>query len=422
MVHILHVVHQYLPEYIGGTELYTNWLVAGLRRQNHNVSVVYRREGSGDTVVPRTDTDDAKIWAISTGQITPRSRFLATFADAQVQQSFAQIIDQTQPHVVHIQHLMGLPVSVVEYLQTEKIPYVITLHDFWWICANAQLFTNYDQTICDGPRAYVNCARCAVARAGHPNFWPAIPALAPLLARRNNLLRSVLANAVCLISPSQFVADWYVNQGIPKSTLRVVPHAIPLPDKLPPRVPLHNRPFRFGYIGGLSHQKGVHILLEAFAKLQPNAELWIAGDKDAEPEYVKGLDDQATDNVRFLGRLSRQQVWETLAQVDVIVVPTLWYESFSLIISEAHAMGVPVIASKLGPITDRIQVGVNGLFVPAGDVDALQKAMTKCMVDPILMQTAEGRQTGQGAMDGHTANILDIYETALTQIKRLEER
>ncbi|RME49863.1 MAG: glycosyltransferase [Caldilineae bacterium] len=174
-----------------------------------------------------------------------------------------------------------------------------------------------------------------------------------------------------------------------------------------------SRPVRFVYIGGLAWQKGVHTLVEAFGGVRGNAELWIAGDESFDPAYVARLRAIAAPAVRFLGRLSRAAVWETLAQVDAVVVPTLLYETFSFIVSEAFAAGVPVIASRLGPLTDRVRDGVDGLLVPPGDVAAWRRAMQRLVDEPDLLSTLRAGIQPVETMDAHAAAIEEVYKNAV---------
>jgi len=380
---ILHVVHQYLPEKIGGTELYTQWVSQALARRGHRVDVFYRSSGGQPAIALASRTDEAgvRIWAGRHGPATPNRRFLTTFGDRHLAAAFDRVLDEVQPELVHVEHLMGLPAALIHALRRRKLPFVITFWDFWWVCANAQLLTNYDQQICDGPRAYLNCARCATARAGRPGLWPAWPPLAALLAWRNRLLREALTAAGRLIAPTEFVRRWYLAHGAPAEKLITLPPGLEA-RPMTPRPLRHDGPTRIAYIGGLSWQKGVHILVEAFGQLGGDAELWIAGDETADPAYVGRLRAHSGPRVRFLGRLDRDQVWATLAQVDVVAVPTLWYETFSFIISEAFAAGVPVLASRLGPIADRVRHGEDGMLAPPGDVAAWHAALRQFVETP----------------------------------------
>lgn len=410
---ILHLVHQYLPDHVGGTELYTQWMAHQLAGRGHQLDIFYRRYCHGAGLDARHD-DAVRVWAAWAGGMSPSRRFWATFNAPAIIDAFGRVIDQVQPDLVHIQHLMGLPAAVVDDLRRRDIPYVITLHDYWWVCANAQLITNYSRQLCAGPKAYVNCARCALARAGHANLWPAVPLMALLLARRNRLLHQILNAAGGLIAPSQFVGEWYAARGVNISKLRVIPHGLDSPPLSGPQRPA-GAPLRLAYIGGLTWQKGVHILVEAFNGIDNDAELWIAGDESAEPDYVTQLRHLAGPNIRFLGKLTHQGVWDTLVQVDVVAVPSLWYETFSLIISEAFAAGVPAVASNLGPLADRVTDGVDGLLAPPGDVGAWRHTLQRFLQEPeLLPQLKKGIQPVR-TLEDHVSEVEALYRRVLQQ-------
>jgi glycosyltransferase involved in cell wall biosynthesis len=416
-MHTLHLVHQYLPEHVGGVELYTHWLTQALHRQGQQVTIFYRRSATGVGQEHRVE-DGVNVRAAWTGATSLTRRFLATFRDPEMVQVFGRILDASNPDVVHVQHLMGLPVALIDALAPRGIPFVITLWDFWWVCANAQLLTNYSQRVCDGPQAYVNCARCAMARVGHPRLWPALPPLAGLLGWRNLVLRRVIKAADRLIAPTEFVRRWYVDHGVPADKLQVM---LPGLESMPAVAPGQQRTdgvLRFAYIGGLSWQKGLHVLLEAFRGLRGVAELWIAGDESFDPTYVGHLRELATPQVRFLGRLTRQAVWETLARVDVVVVPSLWYETFSFIVSEAFVSGAPVVASQLGPLADRVRHEVDGLLVPAGDVAAWRSALQRLVDEPGLLERLRANVRPPLTLEEHVQQLQVLYRS-LVDAKRL---
>jgi glycosyltransferase involved in cell wall biosynthesis len=406
-VRLLYVVHQYLPDHVGGTELYTCWLAGEMARQGHQVAVFYRREKKGSAIEHRID-GDVQVWGTRAGSIGPTRRFLATFGEASLRRAWKQVLEEWNPDLVHIQHLMGLPVSLIRAFRPRRIPYVVTLWDYWWLCPNAQLLTNYSGEVCEGPR-YWNCARCMLARAGFPGLWPAIPFLAGLAAWRNRLLRGVLDRARVLIAPTEFVQRWYAAHGVPEEKIVVLAPGLDN-SMLPPQPP---RPaddtVRFAYIGGLSWQKGVHVLVEAFSGVQGEAELWVAGDESFDPAYVSRLKALATPNVRFLGRLDRKGVWETLTQVDVVVVPSLWYETFSFLISEAFAAGLPVLASRLGALADRVRDGVDGLLLPPGDVAAWRAAMQRLLDEPDLLPRLRAGVRPPMTMEEHVDRLEALY-------------
>jgi glycosyltransferase involved in cell wall biosynthesis len=407
---ILHLVHQYPPEYLGGTELYTQTVTKALSERNHLVAVFTRRNADGIGSEDRLEANVA-VHIAWNGALNPTQRFLSTFGNADLEHAFDGILERFQPDLIHIQHLMGLPTTLLKQIQQQRIPFVVTLHDFWWVCANAQLITNYSGEICAGPNLWINCARCALARSGRSGLWPAIPLLAGMLARRDAVLGSILRDSARLIAPSHFVKDWYTNHGIPGDHIQVLPHGIDLPS-LPSPGPSRPAP-RLLYAGGLAWQKGVHVLMEALEGMDGACELWIAGDEAFDPEYsrrLRALAERHPDSrISFLGKLSREDLWQTLTRIDTVVVPALWYETFSLIIHEAFAAGVPVIASNLGALAEAVHHEVDGLLVETGSVTAWRQTLQRLIDDPTLLGNLRKQVRQPLGLDEHIARLQRIY-------------
>jgi glycosyltransferase involved in cell wall biosynthesis len=412
-VRVLYLVHQYLPKHVGGTELYTQSVARALASSGQQADIFYRHHAPGQGLEHRTD-EGVELWSAWSGPENPTRRFMATFGDAGIERSFERVLDDIRPDLVHVQHLMGLPTRVIFSIRRRGIPVVVTLHDFWWVCANAQLLTNYGRQICDGPCLWLNCGRCVLARAGAGRLWPAAPLLTPLLAARARRLRAILLGADVLIAPTAFVRDWYTAHDVPPERSQVLPHGIEGPET-PVQVSRSGRPVRFACIGGLTWQKGVHVLVDAFNRLKGRAELWIAGDASADPTYAGNLRAAASDGVRFLGPLSRRQVWECLAQVDALIVPSLWYEAFSLIVHEAFAAGVPVVASRLGALAEVVRDGVDGVLVLPGDTDAWRGALQRLVDDPASLNRLRVGVRPPLSMAQHVQCLSDIYKRVVAR-------
>lgn len=404
---ILHIVHQYLPDHVGGTELYTQALAAMQQNAGHTVAILTRQDQPALGLSSKVNAQGVTVWRASCGELSPTGRFVATYGQRQLADHLRAVLAEFRPDLVHIQHLMGWPGDVGEILHRAGIPFVVTLHDYWWVCANAQLITNDSQQLCDGPDRFVNCGRCALARAGQSGLAWAAPVLAPPLAWRNRLLRRTLDRAAALIAPSRFVADWHRPRLAEDSPIHVVPHGIVAPADAP--VPGPKSPItRFVYLGGLDWQKGVHVILEAMRGVT-GAELSIAGDPTANPAYVADLRAAAPATVTFLGRLDRDAVWPTLAAADFLLFPSLWPESYGLVIDEAFAVGVPVLASDLGAQAERVRPGENGLRLPPGDVAAWRAAMQALADHPARRDELAAGITPTITLAEHGRQIETIY-------------
>jgi len=380
---VLHILHQYLPDHVGGVELHVRAVAQTQRQRGHEPVIFCRRSGPGRRL-ERTVEEGLETYRIVHGPFTPARRFRAALGDSFLSKSLEDVLIRTEPDLIHIHHLMGLSVRP---LLDAPVPLVVTLHDYWWLCANAQLITVEGGAVCDGPRwGWLNCARCGLARAGARGAWAwtLSPLMAPAFALRAALLRRLWPRVAAWIAPTRFVADRHTAHGLPADRMHVIGHGIEPPPPLTP--PPSDGTVRFAYIGGLSAQKGVHVLVDAFNGMPPTARLTVAGDESAFPAYCADLRARARHpGIRFVGRLTREQVWQTLAASDVLVVPSLWYETASLVIQEAFAVGVPVIAADHGALAERVRHQVDGLLVPPGDVAALRRTMQRLVDEPDLL-------------------------------------
>ena len=418
---ILHLVHQYGPESVGGTELYTQTLARHQTRQGHEVAVFFpARQPAGPTAASplRSEHRDegVRVYGIAAGERSPRQVFFSTFGEPSLSRAWQAVLAAERPDVVHVQHLMGLPLAVVDHIQTTGIPFVITLHDYWFPCANAQLITNYDQTVCAGPEWWLNCARCALARAGRAEMGWLAPAVAPLLAYRSRQARQVLQRAQRIIAPTDFVRRTYEELGMPGERMIVIPHGIEIPatveDAQLQRRRL-NGALHIAYVGSLAWQKGVHVLIEAVNELpHEGVRLSLYGGLDAFPDYVARLKRAARHpRIDFAGPLSRAELWQTLLQeVDVVVVPSIWYETASLVVQEAFAAKVPVVASRLGALQERVAHERDGLLFPAGDAGALRALLQRLRDEPDLLPRLSANIGPVRRMQEHAADVERVYQ------------
>jgi glycosyltransferase involved in cell wall biosynthesis len=148
---------------------------------------------------------------------------------------------------------------------------------------------------------------------------------------------------------------------------------------------------RFGFIGALAEHKGAHLLIDAFRRMPPQSRpvtLSIWGDPSKHGNYGQGLIRQAVNcpAIRFCGTFPNHRIGEIFDEIDLLVVPSLWYENAPLVLYSALATRTPVIATDLGGISEVIQSGVNGFLFPVGDVRALTDTLVRCVREPDLVE------------------------------------
>ncbi len=379
---LLFVLHRFYPDSVGGTEQHALDLAQGLMERGHTVAVFYR--APGPTGLRPGEWAGVPVYRAQAGPMTPAQLFVSTFFDPRLVAMFRQTWEDFSPDVVYLVHMMGLPAALMDEVHRRDKPLMISLHDYWWVCANANLFTNDTGEICEGPHHWVNCARCGLARLGMRALIPAAPLLAPMMALRGRCLKHTLNRADWILAFSDFVRSWYLRQGVLGRKLLRIRMGIHTPHPIPCRTRPEGQ-IRFFYAGGIATLKGLHVLLQAFSQLDERVELWIAGDTRAFPKYSRSLQVRFSHpGIRWLGRLGRKELWVSLAEADAVVVPSLWHETFSMLTHEAFAVGVPVIASEVGALPEAVQHGVNGLLVPPGDVDAWLAALKQFASDSFL--------------------------------------
>jgi glycosyltransferase involved in cell wall biosynthesis len=334
MMKILLVSHKFPPHALGGVEVYTYHLARALRGQ-HRVAVFYRHDDHDGPPFAEHDRDDGGILArrvscCPTGlRASVAGEFLGTFLNRSIEASFARFVAQFQPDLIHVQHVMALSARLLPLARQSGAPVALTLHDYWFICGNSQLIWP-DTQVCQGKAWGINCVRCAAAaRFPSPLVGPLRPALAPLFAYRDRVVSRAARQAHQFISPSRFLIDRYVAAGFPAGRFLHLENGIPTEHVRRFAWQPSDGPLRVTFLGSLAWQKGVHVLAEAFNGLSAGAaRLRIWGDPSVFPDYAERVRRQLTHpDACLMGRIPNERVGEVLADSDVMVVPSVWYEN-----------------------------------------------------------------------------------------------
>lgn len=374
---ILHLVHQYLPRWVGGVEIYTHGLAQAQEQAGHAVAIFVRENAPGGLEL--ASQNGVRVYRWQGGERGEMQQWLTTLGDSAIQSAFQRVLDEFQPEVVHLQHLLGLPTTLVSLLAARRIPMVMTLHDYSLLCGNTKLLTNDTEQLCQGPRAYINCAQCGLAKAGRTSLRSFATIVAPVFALRALALKTMFRHINQFIAPTEFVQQMHVQlANIPISKIRVIDYGIELPVESPP--PFRSvGALRVAFIGSIARLKGVHLLISAFNLMPAEAELRIAGDLTRQPSYTAELLAMAKHpNISFLGVCDRAAVQNLLDWSDILTVPSIWYEVSPLVIHEAWARGKPVMVGDFGSLASLVKHGVNGWCVkpphrPSAWAEALQE-------------------------------------------------
>ncbi|MGX1351595.1 glycosyltransferase involved in cell wall biosynthesis [Bradyrhizobium elkanii] len=271
----------------------------------------------------------------------------------------AEAIDRFRPDVVHVHNFFPLlSPAVFDLCRQKRVPAVVTLHNYRTICTGGMLLR--DGRICH--KCLDRGHRWGVVHRCYRGSLPGSIASAYMIAqhqRRGTWTRPGLR----LIALTQFAKTLFAQAGFDADRIDVKPNFMADPGAPDPSTP------RSGllYVGRLSREKGVDVLLDAV--VGTGVPLRIVGEG---PERV-ALEARASGHVAFLGGLSRGEVLREMANAEALVVPSLWYEGFPMVVVEAFARGTPVIASEIGGLAEVVTAGKTGALVPPGDAAALGK-------------------------------------------------
>ncbi|WP_306151170.1 glycosyltransferase [Roseovarius sp. MMSF_3281] len=272
-----------------------------------------------------------------------------TAADARLSTVFESLLDKIQPDIVHFHCIQRLTSSVVNTVRYRNIPYFITLHDSWWISPNQFVIDE------NGVAEYYD-----YAKQDQPDF----PDRARALARP-------LKSASGLLAVSEKFAELHRACNL-KNVITVENGVSPL--KALPKQPSSTGRVRLAHIGGASRHKGIHHVRNALsANDYSNLELLLID--HAMPSGSERHEVWGTTPVTIKGKVPQSEVSSLYAQIDILLAPSIWPESYGLVTREAMTCGTWVIASDQGAIGADVKEGVNGHLVDVSTYEGLANCL-----------------------------------------------
>jgi glycosyltransferase involved in cell wall biosynthesis len=442
---IVLTVHEFLPDYWAGTEIITLNVARELRRRGHDIRIV-------TGFFAQTTIRDENRFDRYQYDGFPIDRFHHNYQAMGNQTNvmeleynnhlfgrfFQDYLRRHSPDLVHFFHLARLSGSAVDACVQAKIPTVFTATDFWTICPMIQLRLP-DNSLCPGPDHYgVNCLRHLVIGTQAPKVakrlrvvpdWTVRVAMAAInhglvpplqsvqqaqaLSRRPQWLMDRLNQIDRVIAPSRLMANILRQRGLDSSRLINLPYGLDLGNVVRRRDKGSGPRLRIGFAGTLQEHKGCAVLIEAVRLLPKEipVDVQIHGDCGQFQAYLDRLKGLAADDPRihFRGPFDHDQVWQVLAEIDVLVVPSIWHENTPLVIYEAHAAGVPVVATNLGGISEVVSDNVNGLLFEKGDARQLSGLLRKLAEDRAMVARLAAATKPPGTIAQHVDALESIY-------------
>lgn len=351
----------YPPDFRGGATLVCENLAADLADLGEVCAVFSGRttaaEPEGAVATGRVGA--AETWAVNVGGAL-HSWSPQGYWNPIASRSFADFCRVHEPEVVHIHSLQGLGAGLLGVARDAGAAVVVTMHDWWWQCP-CLFRLSPDGGICDDPAQPAQCS-------GVTGFD---------FERRRSILAAALRDADRILVPSDFLRASLEAGGFECGRIEVLKNGVARPGRaLSPSGGDEGAPLRFLYVGGAGNRaKGLEVLLRAVESLAGN---FVVEMYSVEPSEIGGQQD---------GRLRCQPPFEpeerdaVFERADVVVVPSVMRESFSLVAHEALLRSRPVLVSDCGGPQEIVRDGENGIVVPSADASALAAAMDRCVRD-----------------------------------------
>lgn len=437
---ILLAVHQFFPEFRTGTETLTRRTAEELQRRGHQVWIL--TAGPHD---PRSPLWRRERWQglqlirfNPSPEASPITGGLAqSFRRPELEADFAALLRELRPDLLHLFHLRRHTLSLADAARACGVPMVASLTDYWLACPTGQLQFP-EQLPCAGPRGdAANCVQHLSARLLPPLAWLPLPVwrvlvevlkplqIGPLAALRRRPAAMAQMVAICekILVPSVLMLRTFERLNFDTRRFVVCPYGISLEgleveSARQPWAGPHHRPLCIGFIGSFNRAKGVHVLLEAVQLLSNYSQLQVRlyGNPSDDFAYVKQLQKQTSglSHVQWCGVFDSEQVFSVLADLDLLVVPSLWRENAPLIVLQALASGLPLLLSDVEGMADQVQPEVNALLFPPGNSEILAARLQGFIADPQRLAAL----TNRGGSPRTIADYGDHLELLYAHLQR----
>jgi glycosyltransferase involved in cell wall biosynthesis len=366
-------VHALPPRSLGGTELHVAGLVEG-QRARHDVSV-FTPSGAGGT------------------SFLERTRFLPA------EEAFREAIAAFRPDVVHVHHLARLSAGILGIAADAGARVVLTIWDHALACPRGQRI-RLDLEACpvlDRDRC-VRCVRPAWIEAARSSdrLRALLGLLRPgegrrLFAARDAHLHANLDRVAAFVAPSRNAADLFLEYyPAGRDRIRVIPHGSrATPDPAPPAGREPGQPLVAGFFGTVIPSKGVLLLADVAARLGDEARIVVNG--GGSERLLDELRRRSGGRLEIAGPYDPGDLRARMAGVHAVLVPSLWAETFAIVVREAWAHRRPVLASAVGALVEAAgPEGKRVALLPPGDVEAWTAGIRRLSSDPAWVAGLSG--------------------------------
>ncbi|WP_052208237.1 glycosyltransferase [Croceibacterium mercuriale] len=319
--------------------------------------------------------------------------------DAANADPFERVLDHFRPDVIHFHCIQRLTATIVEVARGRGIPYIVTLHDAWWISDN-QFLVDRDGLHLPGPDVIGDCAE-----AGDP---------VASVARRQRLA-ALLNDAHANLGVSAPFARIHADAGIAR--LQVIENGTPDIEPVQRQARADGR-IALGHLGSRALHKGAALVEAALRQTAfDNLHLTIMDTALTSGQSIDTV--WGNTPVSIVGPVPQSQVAQLYSRLDVLLAPSIWPESFGLVTREALSAGLWVVASDRGAIGQDVDEGRNGHIIDVADAGALIRVLARIDADPATYRASPVRGSApRRSSEEQAAQLHRLYHEACRAVSR----
>jgi len=329
-----------------------------------------------------------------------------------------RVLQHMRPDVLHVHNFFPLLSPTVFHATVgSETATVMTLHNYRLFCAAGIPMRNGRPcTLCLDRKSVVPALLFGCYRASRLATVP----MALMIALHRGI-HTWSRHVDAFIALSGFQKNLMNQAGLPEISIHVKPNFYPDP---PAALPWDSREDKIVFIGRLGEEKGVHLLVQAWKQWGADAPpLEIIGDGPLRETLTETAAKEGLEGkILFLGQLPFAEAQQRLSRVRLLVLPSLWFETFGLVACEAFAFGIPVAASRLGPLPDIVPEGRAGALFEAGNVEDLLRVVRGLWSNQALLSQmavkARKEFEEKYTADVNYRTLMQIYEAAIHRRKR----
>lgn len=393
------VMHGFPPEYMAGSEVYSLHLALELNKK-HEVFVFHRIENPflKEYELVKSEFQGLSKYMINIPYLP--HYFEGRYINPRVERIYEQFLNEIKPDIIHFGHLNYLSTNLVKISKKRGFQSIFTLHDYWLYCPRGQLINRRDESLCDDID-FESCLECLDEYLVNENN-----AKDRIKQRLDHIQKNVVNYVNMFISPSKFLLNKMAELGIPKEKMVYLDYGFNY-EYFSDYKKKPSEKIRFGYIGRIIPTKGVHLIIDAFNRItDENTELFIYGSSSNVP-YLESR--STNQNIHFKGYYNNWEIAKVLAEIDILIVPSIWFENSPLVIHEASLARIPVIATDLGGMAEYVRNNVNGLLFERNNVDDLLEKIMMFIRNPNLIDELGNNTIYVQSAEEHAKSVEEIY-------------